>query len=782
MSEGQAADAAPSAPRPKRLVRKESSNAAAPTLQQPPAAASRAAGTCPICFDEIADESLFVLDCGHCFCSECMKGHCTAVAFPVCPDTECDHKLTEEEVGRAAGEERLRAFQEMRFQQALEQLDGRVVCPNPACSNVVLCEVGQRQRVQCHCGWPAFCSMCRQLYHPQKMCSEVGILREQWATWICTGRQQYHGQVQAAEATRKQQRQVQEALQRQHELEADEEYKAENCRCCPQCKRTVQKLEGCDEMKCGENYHGGDKQDGCGARFSWVTAPRYVPRVERRPVPELNLDQLKVEGRDCRHFLVSCDVCGSVNIRGPRFQCIHCPSFNMCAECDLTSCGTHPADHVFKIWFMPEQLYNLDLPKNTRVEFVGLVQNATLNNRAATVLQFTPGRNLYDLKLAEPFEVPLPTEESLGSRLSELIPENVAQRVPYQVRRGVSNLWGSIGSVFGTVVESISEKMGGEASEPSLMPGERIHTLKGVPARFLQLAATSHGEVSRVVEAVETQRSARRRRWTALPEGTKVQVFGEILFQEGDDDKLCVHSQDRATCTRCRLGDVVTAIRGDRMLRGELATVAGPYVVATERFTVKRSASETGCLCEVAAAGVQPLTTKPQELAVLEQFQQAQERARSLRLDLPIGQLVELSGATVSGEAKRGQLATTTALFDSTQRQYTVRPWSPKDRGKHSVRESGRARMAERYGVSDLLAMSLDQMRQLWCEFDLPHRSLTSPDAFVEEAMSFLPEVAPAPLIVSADCLHPIISDAEDVITLEMRHNRAFHRAGYGNL
>ena len=26
----------------------------------------------------------------------------------------------------------------------------------------------------------------------------------------------------------------------------------------------VQKLEGCDLMKCGVNYHGGDQQNGCG--------------------------------------------------------------------------------------------------------------------------------------------------------------------------------------------------------------------------------------------------------------------------------------------------------------------------------------------------------------------------------------------------------------------------------------------------------------------------------------------------------------------------------------
>jgi hypothetical protein len=42
-------------------------------------------------------------------------------------------------------------------------------------------------------------------------------------------------------------------------------------------------------MICGQNYHGGDVQNGCGANFRWTEAPPYVPDSgSRRVSAELN--------------------------------------------------------------------------------------------------------------------------------------------------------------------------------------------------------------------------------------------------------------------------------------------------------------------------------------------------------------------------------------------------------------------------------------------------------------------------------------------------------------
>lgn len=74
-----------------------------------------------------------------------------------------------------------------------------------------------------------------------------------------------------------------ELRQRYNELVADEQYKAQNCRLCPNCRRLVQKLDGCDSMICGRNYHGGDQQSGCGKAFKWSQATPYVPMDNRGP-------------------------------------------------------------------------------------------------------------------------------------------------------------------------------------------------------------------------------------------------------------------------------------------------------------------------------------------------------------------------------------------------------------------------------------------------------------------------------------------------------------------
>jgi len=74
-----------------------------------------------------------------------------------------------------------------------------------------------------------------------------------------------------------------ELRQRYTELLADETYKSTNCRICPHCGRVVQHLGGCSSMICGQNYHGGDVQSGCGKNFDWGQARPYVPIASAGP-------------------------------------------------------------------------------------------------------------------------------------------------------------------------------------------------------------------------------------------------------------------------------------------------------------------------------------------------------------------------------------------------------------------------------------------------------------------------------------------------------------------
>ena len=39
-------------------------------------------------------------------------------------------------------------------------------------------------------------------------------------------------------------------------------------------------------MRCGQNFHGGNVQNGCGAEFSWNGAPAYVADAGVQRTPE----------------------------------------------------------------------------------------------------------------------------------------------------------------------------------------------------------------------------------------------------------------------------------------------------------------------------------------------------------------------------------------------------------------------------------------------------------------------------------------------------------------
>jgi hypothetical protein len=122
---------------------------------------------------------------------------------------------------------------------------------------------------------------------------------------------------------------------------------AREARLCPHCKRVVLKVDGCDAMTCGKDAPdkgGGNVQHGCGQRFNWGQAERYAadvgvghlgadigelqaaaPAEEERVAPALRRP----------HPFFKCDVCRG-QIRGPRFECLHCPCFSACAECDVS--------------------------------------------------------------------------------------------------------------------------------------------------------------------------------------------------------------------------------------------------------------------------------------------------------------------------------------------------------------------------------------------------------------------------------------------------------------
>ena len=118
----------------------------------------------------------------------------------------------------------------------------------------------------------------------------------------------------------------------------DEEYKESRCVHCPHCDRLIERTSGCHLMKCGKDYHGNGTIHGCGKEFDINKAKKYKSAgITKRKVAPLDVTKPKFQEK--RHELMpggvyfTCDEC-SKEIVGPRFECIHCPIYNICALCE----------------------------------------------------------------------------------------------------------------------------------------------------------------------------------------------------------------------------------------------------------------------------------------------------------------------------------------------------------------------------------------------------------------------------------------------------------------
>lgn len=161
-----------------------------------------------------------------------------------------------------------------------------------------------------------------------------------------------------------------EAEARKKEFMEMEDWKAKNCKCCPHCKRVINKIDGCDSMVCGRNYHGGDVQNGCGQGFNWSSAPAYVPQsaehitkavaVEVGEVPDGHKMFWEIDG-----VYLRCAMC-KFAIRGPLFLCIDCLACCACLRCangmGSATGGQHlPDSHVFSILWKLDDLKRADV-------------------------------------------------------------------------------------------------------------------------------------------------------------------------------------------------------------------------------------------------------------------------------------------------------------------------------------------------------------------------------------------------------------------------------------
>ena len=320
--------------------------------------------TCGICLDEKPRSESYIFDCisSHTFCLDCsretVRGTLEGNGIPKCPGERCDHEISQQEVKQLVPEQ-LEKYSDLLLKRLFAQQGTFLVCK---CRHVMAARYdGQQERCDCPKCHYVFCSLCNEDYHYRSTCQELVQYRNIWTAWLRQGRKAYH-------QTQNQQRKEHEkqtkeyiAAQKKHEedraaalqafetLQRDERYKAQRAKRCPHCSRVVERITGCDHMTCGQDKYGGNVQSGCGKEFSWGSALPYTAEAANTPKIDNFVLQAPQQAADFRHEFVRCDNCGVAEIVGLRFECLHCPAYDLCATCEQAKTN-HDQRHVFRIW------------------------------------------------------------------------------------------------------------------------------------------------------------------------------------------------------------------------------------------------------------------------------------------------------------------------------------------------------------------------------------------------------------------------------------------------
>eukprot|EP00005_Dracoamoeba_jomungandri_P009324 CAMPEP_0174275770 /NCGR_PEP_ID=MMETSP0439-20130205/60011_1 /TAXON_ID=0 /ORGANISM="Stereomyxa ramosa, Strain Chinc5" /LENGTH=335 /DNA_ID=CAMNT_0015367917 /DNA_START=1107 /DNA_END=2111 /DNA_ORIENTATION=+ len=239
---------------------------------------------CNICFERFKVEDMFTLDClssTHRFCWACMKYqvkiNIEGGTTPQCPVPDCKRPLSELEVRQLFGVDNpiLAKYEALNLNKHLTTAPDIIACPTPDCQNcLVASSPGQPEHCYCEGCKKSFCSCCKGPYHYRTSCVQSLEHQQNYIQWQEVHKREYYSKLGKEKADWENEKK--EVLQRNKELkerakeaEKDEEWKREHCKLCPSCGRTINYLEGCDLMRCGRDYHGGNVQNGCGASFRW---------------------------------------------------------------------------------------------------------------------------------------------------------------------------------------------------------------------------------------------------------------------------------------------------------------------------------------------------------------------------------------------------------------------------------------------------------------------------------------------------------------------------------
>jgi hypothetical protein len=328
---------------------------------------------CPVCLKEHSKAYVFEFMCGldqedqegeaHALCYKCSEKYINSFVSDGNPNIECfhvgcHHKLSLDEIALILGNGSIPHGREHPHFNTIDVLkrdfvvgldpSQYAICPGSDCNYFVArSENGAIEKASCPLCHLNFCTNCLRTYHYRTTCTEVRQLEDAWRTWTVSGRAHYwqHDKEmrrKAQELGDAERKRVEAVRKAEYE---DEQWKAANCRHCPHCDRLVNKLEGCNAMRCGfDTDTKGNVQTGCRSAFDWNKAKPYIPVEAGANVTITAIPQNEKKS----HPSWKCDECNK-DIVGLRFSCVNCETYSICERCDADERIVHTPGHFFEI-------------------------------------------------------------------------------------------------------------------------------------------------------------------------------------------------------------------------------------------------------------------------------------------------------------------------------------------------------------------------------------------------------------------------------------------------
>ncbi|XP_002163123.1 E3 ubiquitin-protein ligase RNF14 isoform X1 [Hydra vulgaris] len=211
---------------------------------------------CALCFlEKPGSKCVSFSKCKHIYCRECIEQYFSikirdgSVRGLICPQEKCESQADPNFVRTLVSPELYEKYDSLLLQSTLDCMDEIAYCPRKTCNAVVLKELNMGQCPVCRF---VFCVLCKRTYHGVNKCpvnsGELKKLREAYL----------NGTAEEKEYLEK--RYGKKQLKQAVEEHFSETWLENNSKKCPNCSTYIEKIDGCNKMKCYK----------CETNFCWL--------------------------------------------------------------------------------------------------------------------------------------------------------------------------------------------------------------------------------------------------------------------------------------------------------------------------------------------------------------------------------------------------------------------------------------------------------------------------------------------------------------------------------